>query len=135
MSYAWDITVPANTLESSPKTQKLRITFGVLTKVEVKFPSGCHGVVKVRLTRGGIRRVAPLNPDEWVTGDDESVTWHTYIDLEDYPRDLDFTACSPGTLYEHRVTVRLELLPRRVASMIPVVELLTRLLQRMGVIR
>lgn len=134
MTFAWDITIPANTLATTPVEQELEITFGVITKVEIKFPSGCHGLVKCRLTRGGIYRLAPLSPDEWVTGDDEAASWHTYFLVDEPPNHVEFTGISPGTTYPHTVTVRLEILPRKVASMIPVLELLTRLLQRMGVL-
>lgn len=133
MSFAWDIEVPADTKATTPKTETLKITFGVITKINIKFADGCHRMVRVRLTRGGLKRVAPLNPDGWITGDAEAVEYHTYIPIETWPRELEFVGCSPDTAYPHTVTVRIELLPRQVASMIPVIELLTKLLQRMGV--
>lgn len=131
MSFAWDITIPAGTTVANPYEKKLQITFGVITKIEVKFPRGCHGMVRCRLLRGGIFCYAPLNPDSWVTGDDESVSWHTYYRIEDVPRELDFVGCSPGTSYDHTVTVRLEILPHRVASFVPLIELLSNMLTRM----
>jgi hypothetical protein len=50
--FAWDVTIPANTLEAAPKTQTLKLTYGVITKVDVKYPAGCNGVVWVRVLRG-----------------------------------------------------------------------------------
>lgn len=111
--------------------ETLQITFGVITKVEFKFPRGCHGLVQCRLLRGGLFRLAPLNPDQWVTGDDESVAWHTYYVIDDSPKELDFIGCSPGTGYDHTVTVRIELLPQKVASFMPLIELLSKMLSRM----
>jgi len=51
MFYAWDIIIPADTEESDPVEQALKITKGVITKLSVKFPPGCKGLVKVRILR------------------------------------------------------------------------------------
>lgn len=131
MTFAWDITIPAGTTVANPLKQTLEITFGVITKLEFKFPRGCHGMVQCRILRGGVFRLAPLNPDEWVTGDDESVSWHTYYVIDDFPKKLEFVGCSPGTRYDHTITVRIEILPKKVASFVPLIELLSNVLTRM----
>jgi len=116
LSFAWDIDVPADTAEEEPVEQHLKLTYGVITKIEVKFPVGCNGLVKVRLDRGGVLNILPWNPDEWCTGDDESVSYNKHLPLDDTPFSLNVTACSPGTTYDHTVTVRVEILPDYVAS-------------------
>jgi len=135
MGYAWDILIPANTLLSAPVTEKLKLQPGVITRIGCKFARGCHAMVQVRLLRGGVFQLFPLSPGQWLTGDDEEVWFSYYFDLTPYPPELIFEGCSPGTRYEHEVTIRVTILPKTVASMIPVVDLLTRLLQRMGAIR
>lgn len=132
MFWAYDITVSAGTTATAPKTQILKISKGVITKIDVKFPAGCHGLVKVRLFKSEFQLV-PLSKGEWVTGDDETVPTEGYYELETSPAELKFVGCSPGTSYDHVVTVRVTVLPKQIASMLPVVDLLTRLLQRMGV--
>jgi hypothetical protein len=92
-------------------------------------------MVKVRLMRGGVFQLFPLSAGEWVTGDNEEVWFNYYFDLTPYPPELRFEGCSPGTGYDHTVTIRVTVVPKNVASMIPVIDLLTRLLQRMGAIR
>jgi len=134
MFFAWDITLPANTLATSPKTQTLKLSKGVITKVEVKFARGCHGMVQVRLLHQESQLV-PLSRGEWVTGDDEAVSFPEFFELWTTPYQLKFIGCSPGTTYDHVLSVRITVLPKQVASMIPVIELLTRLLERMGVLR
>jgi len=134
MFFAWDITIPKGTLTTAPVTQILKLTKGVITKVDVKFARGCHGMVRVRLLHEEAQLV-PLSRGEWVTGDDESVTSPEYFELWTTPYQLKFVGCSPGTTYDHAITVRITVLPKAVASMIPVIELLTRLLSRMGVFR
>lgn len=134
MNYAWDITVPANTLEKSPKEQTLKLTKGVITKIELKYPAGCHGMVKVKLLRYE-HQLVPVNPVDWVTGDDEPVTFPEYYELKATPYQLKFQACSPGTDYPHTISVRISVLEKEIASIMPLVELLTKLLKRLGVIR
>jgi len=132
MIFAWDITISADTKATSPNTKILKLSSGVITKIEIKFARGCHGMVKVRLLHQESQLV-PLSRGEWVTGDDEAVSFPEFFELWTTPYQLKFVGCSPGTGYDHTVTVRIAVLPKVVASMIPVIELLTRLLQRMGV--
>jgi len=131
--FAWDITISANTLATAQVEQILKLSKGVIIKVEVKFPAGCHGLVKVRLFHQESQLI-PLSRGEWITGDDEAVSFPEYFELWTTPYQLKFRGCSPGTTYAHTVTVRISVLPKQIASMIPVIELLTRLLQRMGVL-
>lgn len=127
MFWAWDITVTANTLEASPKSQTLKLSKGIITGIYIKFPAGCHSMVKARILYHEFLLV-PLIRDEWVTGDDETVPTDTYFDLASAPYELKFMGCSPGTTYDHTVTIRVTVLPPSVASMAPVIQLLTRLL-------
>jgi len=113
--YAWDITIPADTSVDKPVEQHLELTKGVVTRVDVKFPAGCHGLVKVRLLRYGSQLI-PLSRGEWVTGDDETVQTETYYQMRDEPLALKFVGCSPGTSYAHKVTVRVQMLPEWVAA-------------------
>ena len=133
MIFAWDIIISANTSSVNPKTQILKLSKGVITKVEVKFARGCHGMVKVQLLHQEAQLV-PLSRGEWITGDNEAVSFPEFFELWTTPYQLKFIGCSPGTSYNHTITVRIVVLPKAVASMIPIIDLLTRLLRRMGVL-
>jgi len=115
MFWAWDITVTAGTSEATPKTQILKLSKGVITGLDVKFPSGCHGLVKVRLLRSEFQLV-PLSGGEWVTGDGETVRTEPYYELEEAPAELKFVGCAPLTSYDHKVTVRVSVTPAEVAT-------------------
>jgi hypothetical protein len=127
--FAWDITVPANRLESTPLEETLKLTAGVITRLDIKLPAGCNGLVKVHLLHDEFQLV-PLSRGEWVTGDDETIPTEAYYELASPPYSLKFVGCSPGTTYDHVVTIRVSVLPKGVASMLPLVELLTRLVNR-----
>lgn len=115
MFWAWDITVAAGTAEASPLTQTLKLSKGTITRIDVKFPAGCHGQVKVRLLRSESQLV-PLSGGEWVTGDDETVPTEPYYELNETPAELKLQACSPLASYSHTVTVRVAVTPAEVAS-------------------
>ena len=133
MFYAWDITVLAGTAEATPKTQILKLTKGVITRVDVKFPPGCHGLVKVRLLRYESGLV-PLSSDEWVTGDGEAVVTEGYYEMLEIPSQLKFIGCSPSTSYNHVITVRVFVMPLEVAApWIVISDFVTILKKLMGI--
>ncbi|GAI20745.1 unnamed protein product, partial [marine sediment metagenome] len=38
MFYSFDLEIPAKTLESEPEELEVNLTWGVITKVEIRFP-------------------------------------------------------------------------------------------------
>ncbi len=110
MFHAWDITVPANTPLLNPVKQELNLPAGVITGISIKFPSGCNGMVKIRILRWTFQLV-PLSSGEWVTGDGETVPTEQNYELLETPFMLEFQGCSPSTTYPHTITVRIEVSP------------------------
>ena len=110
MFSAWDITVPADTPLLAPITQKLKLPAGIISKIDIKFPSGCNGMVKVVIKRWTFQLV-PLSSGEWITGNDETVPTETTYELLETPFEIEFQACSPSTTYEHKITIRIEVIP------------------------
>ena len=133
MGYAWDIEVKKDKTEASPKEQKLTIHVGVITRMEVKFPAGCHGLVKVRLLHYRAQ-LLPLNRGSWITGNGESVSFPFFYEIEKLPAFLNFVGWCDGCKYDHTVTVRVTVLPKAVATFMPLVDVMTRFLHRIGVI-
>lgn len=129
MLYAWDITVPANTLQADPLEQLLKLTHGVITKVSVKYPAGCHGLVQVRLLHEESPLV-PLNKDTWLTADDEAVETPEYFELDTQPFALKFVGVNNDDTYPHTITVRITVLPKAVAALTPVFAVIERLSRR-----
>jgi hypothetical protein len=131
MFFAWDITIEAGTPEDEPVTQILKLSSGIIVKVDIKFPDGCHGQAKVMLLRNE-QQLIPLNRDSWLTGDAETVTTPEYYELTETPTQLKFLGCAPLTSYDHTITVRITILPKPIASLMPVMDLLARMMQRLG---
>ncbi len=131
MHYDWDITIPANTLESQPYKEELKLDYGVLKQVDIKFPAGCHGMVKVRLKRWGFQLV-PLSSDEWVTGDDETVPTERQYKLLEVPIFLTLEACSPDTIYDHTISVHITIEDEVSSELQEVINRLDKVIELLG---
>lgn len=134
MLYIWHLTVTAGTAQTSPAEQKVKSRTGVITKIDVKFPRGCHGLVFATVSHR-LTQLMPFNAKGGAAGDDETVSGVYFWELKRGQTELTLSAWSPDATYDHVITFRVNVLPKRVATMIPVIDLLTRLLRRMGVIR
>ena len=130
MFWAWDITITAGTTATSPKEQILKLTKGIITKIDIYFPKGCNGYVKVKLLRSEFQLV-PLSRGEWVTGNGETIPTETYYELEETPSQLKFIGISPDAKYDHTVTVRVQILPKEVATPYIVVREFVSLFKRL----
>lgn len=122
----------ANTPEDEPLEDWLSLPKGIVTSVQVKFPRGCHGMVKLRLFKEALQ-IVPLSEDEWVTGDGETVPTETYAELLDYPYKLKYQVCSPDTEYDHVITVRIGVEPEESASVAKLTRLMLMLLDELGI--
>lgn len=115
MFYTWDILVEDGTTEAEPKTEILKLTKGAIKGIYIHFLRGCHSVVKIRIFKDESQLV-PLNLDEWVTGDGETVPTETYYELISAPYQLKFVGISPTTHYDHKITVRVQVEPLEIAA-------------------
>lgn len=131
MFFCWDITIAANTTEKEPYRQWLGLPKGVVTHVDIKFPAGCHGMVRIRLFKEALQLI-PLSEDEWVTGDDESVPTDTYAELLDSPYKLKLIACSPDTTYDHTISIRIQVQPEYAAGISALTRMFKGFLEKLG---
>ena len=133
MFYEFDITVPANTPALTPVSSTLKLTHGVIHRVEVQFLAGCSGLVHAQIYQGG-HQLYPTNPDGSFKGDSYVVAFDTYYLFESAPYDLKVLAWSDGTTYEHTITVRIGIMDKEILSpMTGVTGALKKFLQMVGV--
>jgi len=117
MFFAWDITIPANTPKTTPVRQLLPIDFGLITRIDIVFPAGCGGLVRIRLLRYESQLV-PLNPASWLRGDDETVPCEVYQEIYEAPAELKFEGGNEDDTYEHTIGVRINVIPKKKAPSI-----------------
>lgn len=98
----FDIAVPAGTASSAPLTTATKYSDGTPLEVEIVFPSGCAGLVGVRLDYGAVTLV-PMTAGAWIRGNDEVVKWP----LEGYPAGGGWKITAYNTdVYTHTLQVR-----------------------------
>ncbi len=133
MQPEYAITIPANTLESAPVEQEMKLTAGVIQRVHILFPPGCHSLVKVRIMEGG-HQYLPTNPEGEIASDDE--VWKAddeYYELKE-PYILKVACYSPGTIYPHDIRIRIGILrPEEVEQASGLMVALKKFLKLVGI--
>ncbi len=133
MYYDFAVTIPAGTKENNPVEQTLKLTQGIIHRVEVSFPPGCHGLAFLRLLHEGSQKW-PTNPSEAFNADGYTVPIDDYFPLDTAPYSLKAIGWSPDATYDHTITVRVGILSKETlvpgAALSP---LFTKLLALLGV--
>lgn len=104
IDFQYDITIPANTLESEPYVQDIKLTKGELVKVVLIFQLGCAYMVHVALSQAD-RQVMPIIEGMSYALDGYTLVRDTAIQLIDHPYELRFKGWSEGTTYEHTIGI------------------------------
>lgn len=115
MIFEYDVPVPANTLANSPVVVQMRLARGIIHKIEIDYPAGCNNMVLVTLRRG-LHQVSPTNPDGQHKSNFHTVSFPTWYELLEAPYKVECYAWSPGTSYNHAITVRIGVLSKEVLA-------------------
>jgi len=110
MEYEKEITVPANTSESSPVEDTLKLDKGIVEDAYIYFPAGNMHKVLVKILHGEFQ-IAPMNRSEWLRGEGAKVPIAHNYDMTQAPYYWKIFACSPGTTYEHKPLLHVGLNP------------------------
>jgi len=121
MLFTKDITVPKNTTAASPHTEILKIAHGIITWVSVLFPPGCHGMVYATISHHE-HQIAPSTESMAMRGDEHPVEWNEYYESYQPAYELKVKLWSPGTAYDHTITVKVAILPRKAIIALAMVE-------------
>jgi len=111
MLFTADVVVPAGTEANSPKVQTLKIARGIISWVSVLFPPGCNGMVYCTIAHHE-HQIAPSTEQMTMSGNADPIEWNEYYKCYQLPHELKIRAWSPGTTYDHTISVRVAILPR-----------------------
>jgi hypothetical protein len=106
--YSYDVVVPINTLETAPYVQSLRLEVGTLTQVIIRWRAGCHHRVFVAIY-DGLMQIVPAPGTAALYADDQLVAIPMDWPIYSSPFELQLKAWSPGTFWEHKISVWLDL--------------------------
>ena len=113
MFYDFSFTVPAGTTAALPHVEHVKLTHGIIHRVEVGFPDGCKGTVHVAI-RHGLHQAFPTNPQGTFHSDSYNIAFNDHYPLTSKPYRLSLYGWSPGTTYPHDITIRIGLLPAKI---------------------
>ena len=104
------ISTPKNTPETTPLLTTIKLTRGRLTGGSIYFPSGPAGKLHF-LARIGIHQIIPFNTGQNLRLDDCVFPFSLGFDLLEPPFVLDCETWNDSTLYDHALTLVLNIEP------------------------
>jgi len=133
MFYDFAVVVPAGTTEREPAEVTLKLTAGLIIRIDVEFPAGCRGYVSAVVKVGG-HQLYPTNPAGAMNAEDFTVQAWDFYPLMEAPYTLKVKAWSPVTDYPHTLTVRVDLVRLEdLTRLLPFLQGLEKLMAYMGV--
>lgn len=109
MFYSFDLPIPANTLKVTPVELEVNLTWGVITRVEIRFPPRNVGLSKVKILERR-HQLWPTNLDEWFYGNDETIKWDEYHELFVMPAIFTLQGYNDDDTFPHTPLIRFEIL-------------------------
>ena len=110
MYYDVSFTIPANTAKIAPEEQHVKLTHGVIHRVEIGFPSGCAGLAHLQIYEGG-HQVWPANRQGSFNTDDYTIPIDDHYELFEEPYILTLVGWNLDDTYDHTLEVRFGILP------------------------
>jgi len=124
--YNWIITVPKNTPRTAPVETELTLSIGIVTWYSVLFPPGCAGLVHCKIYHHE-HQIVPSKGDQDLSGDTFPIEWTDYYELYERPADFLARCWNEDDTYEHNVTIRIAVVPRRAVVPLAIADALSRL--------
>lgn len=121
MIFEEHITVLTTHTASNKKEAIIKIAHGILTYVAIAFPEGCHGLVHTAIYHHE-HSVFPSTEGMTIAGDGETVGWDEYYESYQPPYELKVKLWGVGLDYDHVITVRVVVLPRKAVLALAIVD-------------
>ena len=112
MYYAWNILLERENTSVTPEKTILAIEKGTIIRCETVFPSGCAGLVFCHIDHA-LHQVYPKNPNYQYSGNGESIVATDEYDIKEEPYQVEFYGWNTDEIYDHTITVRIQIVPKR----------------------
>jgi len=112
MLYSKHITLPPKKTEATSTKEHFKVNKGIIYRAWLVFPSGCAGLVKVRVYHEG-HPILPVNANDYIKGNDYVFEVPLFFEVTDEPYDIVFEGWNEDDTYEHTVTLMLLILPKK----------------------
>lgn len=112
MQFVKDVTFTKGKTEATIESTDIKVASGVIHRVNIVFPSGCAGLVSVSIFDGA-HPIAPSTQGQYYRGDDEIVEFNEFIEIKTGPRILTIKGFNEDDTFDHKIQIRLFILPKR----------------------
>jgi len=112
MLFTADVIVETTHTITNKQVQTLKIAHGIITFASVLFPTGCHGMVHCVILHHE-HQIVPSTEGMTMIGDGIPIEWSEYYESYQPPYELKIKAWGVGCSYNHTITVRVAILPRK----------------------
>lgn len=102
MIFSGSITVPAGTTKGNPEIQRVKLTSGVITQIDIMYPPGCAHEVCITFNRA-LHQIYPTNPDGYFIGDGVNISGGVFHVLKVEPLEIQVYGWSPSANYDHTI--------------------------------
>jgi len=110
MRYLLALTIPANTPATAPVEDTLAVAHGTLIQAVIQIPPGSAGLAGVRILRYR-DPIVPATPQAWITGDGDVFPIPESRPIHEAPYELIVQGYNLDDLYEHTITVHVDVMP------------------------
>lgn len=121
MLFTAEVNVETTHTAAAKKEQTFKIAHGIITWVSVLFPPGCHGLVSAVILHHE-HQIAPSTENMTMTGDGIPIQWDEYYESYQPPYELKIKAWGDSCTYDHVVTVKVAVLPRKAIIALAIVD-------------
>lgn len=132
MFYDVSFTIPSNTTKASPLEQDVKLTHGIIHRLEIGFPRGCAGLVHLQI-KEGLHQRWPTNPQGSFNTDGYTIAFNEDQEFFVEPYILTLVGWNLDDTYDHTLEVRIGISrPRIPISEGPVTLAVRRITGRLG---
>ena len=121
MLFSKQITIAKNTSEANASQTEIKVSKGVITNIWINFPSGCAGLVKLRVYHEG-HPFLPVNADNYIRGNNYTFKFPIMYEITEEPMTLKVELWNDDDTFEHTIDVLILILPRKVVMPIGATE-------------
>jgi len=121
MLFEKDFLVETTHTVTNHKVDTLKIAHGIITWLSVLYPTGCHGMVHC-IIRHHEHQIAPSTEGMSIIGDGIPIQWEEYYESYQPAYELKVELWGVDCTYNHTVTVRAAILPRKAIIALAVVD-------------
>jgi hypothetical protein len=133
MKFFIDCIVLTTHTKANPLVVEFDIDRGVITEAGVFYPNGCHGLVYAKVFYQA-HQILPRNQESWCHGNNGWWSETASFQVVDSPMRVKVVAWANGTIYDHTITICIEVSPfSNVPRWDKVVDNLDELIELLGI--